>query len=152
MLFGEMYLSNLDKRLKVNRSFNQLFSGLQANMIEGCRQSIRRKKCGAHSSASLSYDFIWPPLLKKNHRELCQDPKTVPEIKDSEAHRSLKRQIKLALTTLDHKGNMLHLEMPVTKNYSVSYYHHHQYHCHNFETWQSGYGLKNRKNEIITTF
>ena len=43
MLFGATYLSNLDRRLKVSSSFNQLFSGLQANMIEGYRQSSRRE-------------------------------------------------------------------------------------------------------------
>lgn len=114
MLFGETYLSDLDKRLKVNRSFNQLFSGLQANMMEGCRQSINREKHGVRSLGSSSCDFIWPSLLKRNHRELCHDPKMVLEIKDSEVHQSLRSLMQLAPSTINHRGNRLPLKIPIT--------------------------------------
>lgn len=59
-------------------------------------------------------DLIGPSLLKENHREKCHDPRMIPEIKDSKVHQSLKSHMKIALATLDHTRNMLHLEMPIT--------------------------------------
>lgn len=42
VIWGDV-LSNLDKKLKVRSGFNQLFSGPNVSMMEGCRQSTREK-------------------------------------------------------------------------------------------------------------
>lgn len=42
VIWGDV-LSHLDKKLKVRSGFNQLFSGPNVSMMEGCRQSTREK-------------------------------------------------------------------------------------------------------------
>ena len=66
VIWGDV-LSNSDKRLKVRSSFNQLFSGPNVSMMEGCRQSTRREITQYTPPGFLICDLIQPSLLKGNY-------------------------------------------------------------------------------------